>query len=193
MLPSAGLVDRFCVGRMPQEPSAVNQRAEDLYVARSVAETSAAPLAVSFADLVRYVSDRSVRLTAAQWKFCQEHPRLRADYRALVDKCALALLPQAAAASHGDLEERAFPGGHLRIRPSSAAGQVYLIFAMDPAVQASRFLLLEGADGSTARIELTEPDADGGVLVIQDTVGNQFDAIAIRLLRDPTTCGVFLP
>jgi hypothetical protein len=179
---------------MPEELPAVNQHAEDLYVARSVAtEASVEPPAVSFADLLRYVTDRSTRLTAAQWKFCQDHPRLSADYRALVDKFALALLPQAAAASQGELQERNFPGGNLRIRPSSVPGQVYLIFTIGSELRACRFLLLEGADGSTARIELPEPDVDGGMLVIQDIAGNEADASAIRLLCNPTTSGVFLP
>jgi hypothetical protein len=53
--------------------------------------------------------------------------------------------------------------------------------------------MIEGADGNVARISLPEPDADGNMLVIQDTARNEADANAVRLLRDPTTSGTFLP
>jgi hypothetical protein len=172
----------------------VSQRAEDLYVARSVAsDTSLEQPPVSFVDVLRYLSDPSAHLTPAQWRFCQQHPRLRADYEGLLKKLAIGALPQAAAASQGELQERSFSGGLLRIRPSSIPGQVYLIFSIDPAPHAPRLLVIEGTDGSVARIALPEPDSDGSMLVIQDTDRSEADANAVRLLRDPTTSGIFLP
>ena len=179
---------------MPAEQPTVSQRAEDLYVARSVASNAPVEqLPVSFADVLRYLTDPSTHLTPAQWRFCKQHPRLRADYDALIKNLALAALPQATAASQGELQERDFPGGILRIRPSSIPGQVYLIFSIEPGVRAPRLLMIEGAAGNVARISLPEPDADGSMLVIQDTARNEADANAVRLLRDPTTSGTFLP
>jgi hypothetical protein len=179
---------------MSTDQPVFDQRAEDLYVARSVAD-DAIPTALSltFADLVRYLSDATACLTAEQWRSCREDPRLRADYGALKRNFCVAELPQAAAASRGDVDERNFPGGRLRIVPSTLAGQVYLILTVERALGTPRSLLIEGKDGEMARITLPPPDPDGTMLVIQDTSKNEADARAVRLLRDPSSSGVLLP
>jgi hypothetical protein len=179
---------------MPPDNPAFKQRAEDLYVARAVAEdTPPRALSLTFADLVRYLSDANTTLTAEEWRLCREDPRLRADYDALKRNLCVAELPQAAAASQGDVDERTFPGGSLRIRPSALAGQVYLILTLERALATPRFLLVEGANGEVARIALPPPDPDGTMLVIQDTTKSEGDARAVRLLRDPASSGVLLP
>ena len=169
------------------------ERAQDLYVARSVLDdTPGERLVLGIADLVAYLSDPTADLTEQQWRVCRENPRLKADYEKLKSRLFVAELPAAAAAAQGDLHERKFAGGFLRLRASAVPGQVYLIVTLEPTIAAPRMLLIEGKNGEVARIALPPPDADGTMLVIQDTARNEADARAIRLLRDPACCGVFL-
>src|SRR2546421_7949895 len=145
---SGSIISLHSGGDMSEDNPAFRQRTEDLYVARAVAEdTAPGVLSLTFVDLVRYLSDMSASLTADQWRLCREDPRVRADYDALKRNLSVAELPQAAAASQGDLEERTFPGGRLRIRPSALAGQVYLILTLDRVPTTPRILLVEGKDG----------------------------------------------
>jgi len=179
---------------MPPAEPALNQRAEDLYVARAAVDDAAVnPLHLTFADLLRYLSDATASLTPAQWRQFREDPRMRADYDRLKRSLAVAEWGQVAAASGGDLDERTFPGGRLRIRPSGHVGQVYLLLTIELVPATPRILLIEGTNGEAVRIPLPAPDADGSILVIQDVAGNEADARAIRLLRDPTSSGLLLP
>jgi len=169
------------------------ERAQDLYVARSVIDdTPGERVVLGLADLVRYLADPAADLTQQQWQVCRENPRLKADYERLKSRLLVAELPVAAAAAQGELNERKFAGGFLRMRPSAVPGQVYLILTLEPTIAAPRMLMIEGKNGEVARIALPPPDADGTMLVIQDTARNEADARAIRLLRDPTSCGVLL-
>ena len=178
---------------MAADDPVISERAEHLYVARAVVEDALPEaLPLTFADLVRYLSDATATMTAEQWRLTRENPRIRADYDQLVSNLQIAELPQAAAASQGELQERTFPGGQLRIRPSALAGQVYLIVTIEATLAVPRMLMIEGKDGEVARLVLPSPDADRSMLLIQDTTKNEADARAVRLLRDPTSSGVFL-
>jgi len=150
-------------------------------------------LPLTFAQLVQFLSNPQAALTAEQWRACRENPRLKADYAALKQRLCVAELPQAAAASQGDLEERIFPGGRLSLRPSVVPGQVYLIVSIESEITVPRILLLEGKDGEVDRVALPEPDPDGTMLIILDTLKNEGDARAVRLLRDPSSSGFLLP
>jgi hypothetical protein len=181
-------------GNVPPERSMITERAEELYVARAAVEDAPAyDLEVTIAALVHFLTSPDARLTPEQWRACQENPRLRADYAALKQRLSVAELPQAVAASQGELEERHFPGGRLRLRPSVLPGQVYLIVSIESSASTPRMLLIEGKNGEIARVALPEPDPDGTMLVIEDTLKNEDDARAVRLLRDPSASGVLLP
>jgi len=178
---------------MAQSP-VITEKTEELYVGRSVAEeVPPRDLAVTFAMLVQFLSSPEAALTAEQFRSVHQDARLAADYTALKRKLCIAELPQASAASHGDLEERIFPGGRLQLCPSVLPGQIYLIVSIENTAPSPRMLLVEGKNGEVARIALPAPDPDGSMLVIQDTANNEGDALAVRLLRDPSSSGVFLP
>jgi hypothetical protein len=107
-------------------------------------------------------------------------------------------LPTMAAASDGELSERRFEGGVVRLAESAKdARQVYVIIEFDRSwLQAWRpsfsptVLLLCSPDGRVAKLELESFDHDGIVQDLLNTADQEKKQI-VELLRDPLTVGRF--
>ena len=76
-------------------------------------------------------------------------------------------LPHAVAASDGNLHERRFEGGLLRLAESQKdRQQVYVIIELDNPSAYPRALILSGPDGDVAKLLLEAPDDDGVVQIL---------------------------
>jgi hypothetical protein len=184
---------------MPVDGKDVFQRAEDLFVARSViADAQPQAERLSIADLYRFLTDPAFTLTAEQQALLFADRRLRADYQRLKQDLSPASRPQGAfefprvaAASDRALDERQFPHGSIQIAESQAdSRQVYVVFALQQA-QEVRALILESVRGHLTKLKLEAPDTDGIIQLLLDT-RNDVEAEVVRLLRDPETTGMFV-
>ena len=169
-------------------------RAEDLYVARSViaAKSTRRPL-LAIADLVRFLTDREVvSLTPDQQAQLFTDRQLRDDFQRLKRSLSLFVMPAAAAASTDQLlNERNFPGAQVKITGSRKPGHFYVTIALEEVDSSPALLVLEGPAGDIARVALPAVDDRGTILILKD-MASPSDARLINLLRDPSTIGTFI-
>jgi hypothetical protein len=107
-------------------------------------------------------------------------------------------LPTVAAASDGELSERRFEGGVVRLAKSAKdAREVYVIIEFDRSFLKARphsfsptVLLLCSPDGRVAKLALESSDQDGIVQDLLNTADEEKKQI-VELLRDPLTIGRF--
>jgi len=107
-------------------------------------------------------------------------PRLCRDFDLLLERTADWHAPRAAAASSGRLDSRDGEGFRLRLAPSRAGGQVYVLITLaDDRSAPPSTLVVRSPDGGC--FKWTLPPAQGGVIQIlaDDT------ADGLHLLRDP--------
>jgi len=168
-------------------------RAEDLYVARSViaAKSTRRPL-LAIADLVRFLTDLEVSLTPDQQAQLFTDRQLRDDFQRLKRSLSLFVMPAAAAASTDQLlNERNFPGAQVKITASRKPDHFYVIIALEEVDSSPALLVLESPAGDIARVALPEVDDRGTILILKD-MASPSDARLINLLRDPSTIGTFI-
>ena len=166
-------------------------RAEKLYAAHSaLAETGRSTRRLGVAEIVQFLSDPERRLSMEEQRSLFADAQLRADYRRLKSRMAIAELPALAAASTGTVNARRFEGGTVSIHPSRVHGQVYVILRFSwPAPP--RSMLLEDSAGDLLKRQLPPADPNGEVMMVLDEK-EASDARFLRLLADPTSTGSFL-
>src|SRR5262245_32787769 len=99
------------------------RRAEDLFVARAtVDDATPNPRRLAFADLYAFLTNPTSELSIDHQRQLFSDPRLRADFQRLKQELIAVGggidLPRVAAASDGELSERPFPGGAVKIAAS---------------------------------------------------------------------------
>jgi hypothetical protein len=167
-------------------------RADRLYAARTaLSEARPARGGLGLADLVQFLTDSQHSLSLEQQRRLFSDPRLRADYRRLKSELAAIEMPALAAASVGDVSERRFPGGTVRMHPSRVAGQVYVFLKFTGAAAQPRWMLLETPGVELVKRVLPNPDPSGEMLIVLDP-RNPADEAFLRVLADPTSSGSFL-
>lgn len=169
------------------------------------AEDAATPALLGEQDVIAFV-EQGKRLTHDQQRQLFTDPALRALFRDLKRRNAVALPPAAgqasgprfaempaliaAATEQGPDFERPFAGGTLRINPVGIDEQVYVVFNFDDPSVVSRVLFVERArDSRIERLELPPPD-NGEIVLVKD-LALAADADLVDLLRDLTTSGDF--
>ena len=172
---------------MPSEPD----RADEIFAARGILEDSARSRPVfGIREIVAFFDDPNAQLSSEQTKLLFADAKLRDAFRRLKVQIATFALPMAAAASVGDIADRAFSGGRIRLRPSRRSGQSYLVVSydnLDDDAASPSLLVLEGVD-LIAKVALPAADDQNTAMIILD---DRLDATVLLLLRDPRTSGIF--
>ncbi|WP_088348118.1 MULTISPECIES: hypothetical protein [Rhodomicrobium] len=173
---------------------AIVQRAEDLFVARSLeGETADARRRPAFADLYGMLTGQGGSLAPDQQALLFSDRRLRADYLALkadlvASGRALEIGRLAAAASSPDVTERFSPGGSIRLSASNARPeQVYVVIASADRRREAGCLIIEAPDREFGvMLPIDAPGVDGRVQLLLDTA-KEAHAVIVRMLKDPAT------
>jgi hypothetical protein len=175
---------------LTDESDGAGRMAESIYAARSaLAEVEPASGGLGIAELAQFLSDPQRNLTMEQQRRLFSDRNLRADYLRLKSLFSEVELPALAAASAGEVNERQFKGGSVRIHPSKVGGQVYVIFKFTSPPQ-PHTLLLEGA-GELIKRALPATDAGGEAMMVIDP-SKSADKAFLHLLSDPRSNGSFL-
>lgn len=164
------------------------KRVDDLFVARAAfADAVDSKVRVGLGELYAFLTDPSATLTHEQQRLLFANSRLRADFRQLKQSLATAsggyVLPTAAAASDGELAERQFAGGAIRIAISDGhPDQVHLVLELTNSKLRPSRLIVE-CDGEVRKLQLDPPD-EGVVQMLLD-ISLEQPAAVVRLLRQP--------
>lgn len=176
----------------------VLQRADEIFLARSLISVEARPAEsrqiFGVAELVRFLADPEAVLTAEQSRALFSDRRLADSFRALRRRASAFDMPAMAAASDGELSDRTFPGGLIRIRPARIGGQFYVSITLTEdtgGVVPRQLLLVREATGETSRIAIADP-GDGAVLLVVLDPATEAGGRALAMLRDPMVEGTFL-
>src|SRR5262249_44481004 len=136
-------------------------------------------------------TDPQRTLSMEQQRRLFAEPRLRADYRRLKAELGAIDMPALAAASVGDVTDRRFAGGTVRIHPSRVGGQVYVVLRFTGLGIPPRSLLLETPGVELIKRPLPKPDPSGDMVIVLDPK-NSADEVFLRAVTDPTSSGSFL-
>src|SRR5690606_28977408 len=120
-------------------------RADEIYAADMLmAETSPTPDMLGIVEIAAFLSRPEAQLTPTQTRTLFANAKLREAYKALKKRLEYASVPALLAASSGEISERTFPQGHMRIVPARNGDQVYLrISFLDPDTELSAVLIVE--------------------------------------------------
>lgn len=166
--------------------------ADRLYAARTAyAETKPAQGRPALAELVRVLAEPARALTPDLQRALFADARLRVDFKRLRAGLGAVELPALAAASAGDVAQRAFEGGTVRIHPSRRPGQVYVIIEMARPGAGEGAIILESASGEVLKRPLPAGDPQGRIMLVLDEAQTA-DQDVLRLMRDPMTTGALL-
>jgi hypothetical protein len=154
-------------------------------------ETERSPRRLGVAEIVQFLDDPARCLSLEEQRSLFADPKLRADYRRLKSRVAVAELPAMAAASAGNVDSRRFEGGTVKIHPSRVPGQIYIVLRFNWPAGAPRALVLEGAAGDLVKRPLPAADPNGEVMMVLDE-RRDADAVFLRLISDPTSTGSFV-
>jgi hypothetical protein len=166
--------------------------ADRIYAARSaMSETKPATGGLGIAEILQFLVDPQRSLSMEQQRRLFADPRLRADYRRLKSELASIEMPALAAASVGDISERRFAGGTVRVHPSRVGGQVYVVLKFTGPAAQPHSMLLEASGVEVVKRSLPNPDASGEMVIVLDPT-NPTDETFLRLITDPTSSGSFL-
>lgn len=172
----------------------VADRADEIFAARGVLDGAQRRKPIfGLREIVTFLTDPTVQLTQEQTRLLFSDRDLASAFRQLKSRYAALALPAMAAASDGDLTDRTFPGGRVRLRPSKRSGQVYLIvdYGEQPPDPSPAILLLEAPDGAVAKLALPGADDQGQLMIILDEACTA-ESEVVRLLKDPRASGVFM-
>lgn len=163
-----------------------------LYAARSAfAETKAAQARPALAELVRVLAEPAQALTPDLQRALFADAQLRADFKRLRARLGAVELPALAAASAGDVAQRSFEGGTVRVHASRRPGQVYVIIELSRPASGAGAILLEGSSGEVLKRVLPASDAQGRIMLLLDQA-QENDRDVLRLIRDPMTTGALM-
>ena len=144
-------------------------------------------------------------LTPIQHQELFRNPVFRAEYNRLIrsermqsppvddaiDDPSIIVMPaQIAASSDKLLKDRSFPGGSIHIGSAGRPNLVQINIRIDRSSFVASHLELRGADGALAYLALPAPDSTGEITRVVD-LQNESDGLAVELLRDPRTRGLF--
>ena len=175
------------------EDDDIAPRADKLYAARSaLAEIQPTTPRLGVAEIVQFLRDPQRTLSIEEQRDLFTNPLLRADYRRLKSRQAIVELPALAAASVGNVDNRRFEGGTVRIHPSRVADQFYVVVRFNRPAGVPRSLVIEGTNGELVKRPLPPADASGEIMMVLDRKNGVDDAF-LRLISDPTSTGSFLP
>ena len=181
----------------------LRRRAGELFRAWTLAEITGhnAESLLTLGDLVAFLIEGRP-LSGEQQSFLFSNPRLRSDFKRLIEVFGHALpsagrpilrMPAlAAAASDREVNDRVFEGATVRIRPSIIGQQFFVQLTMeDPKASPSSLVIELPEENLTASSVLEPPDGEGRILMIKD-IADKDDGLFVRLLRDPRSTGTFL-
>ncbi len=168
-------------------------RADELFVAdMTMAETLPSADLFGIVEIARFLKDPASELTPAQTRRLFADAGLRGAYRDLKTKLEYASVPEVRAASDGEIDERVFPQGRMRIVPARDSMQVYLrLTFLDPDPSVATMLIVEMPEGGLLKRALPPQDQNGEIVAILN-LGNPRDAALIKALRDPSASGSIL-
>lgn len=156
-------------------------------------EGKKSPGALGIHEILRFLSEPDYQLTPPQQAALFSRPALRATFQALKRRYALLAMPTLAAASTGEVNERHFEGGWVRLTASLENTFVYALitFEDDRAPQGPSILLLEASDGTMSKLLLGVPNSERQVFVGIDG-GTEPGSTTLTLLRNVDASGSFL-
>jgi hypothetical protein len=148
------------------------------------------------AELRKYLTDAAAGLAPATRAALQADKALRALFGDIMREFAQRIghvgVPQLAAASAGTLQERRFDRGTIRLVESEKnPRQLHVVIEFDEPGYQPRALVLSGADGSVAKLQIDPPDEEGVTQTLISTENEDENRI-VRLLRDPLAVGTFV-
>ena len=184
---------------MTSSPTNADDAADLLYARRrTLAAAIAKPVAQptdrwGVHQWIAFLSTPSIALPVGQQRALFADKRLREDFRQLKRVYSVAALPALAAASDGDVVERSFEGGTVRIHAARKPGQFYVRFSFGIRDAYPRVLVLELPDGTQVKrlLPAMEAGGDGEMLIVGDMAAPA-DQTFRQLLADPASHGDFL-
>lgn len=168
-------------------------KADEIFMAEAIlAETPKDGKPFGMVELARYLTSADMQLTSEQTRRLFSDPGLRQGYQAIKEALTHYQMPQLMAASDGDVQERPFPGGSLKLVPSSRSGQLYLRMEFDTDPVAGRIILLvESPTTGVHKLGFTISEAQTSALVPLD-LNNDLHSRLVSALRDPASSGSIL-
>jgi len=172
-----------------------HDRTETIYAAHMALRNGTRnPEALGVRELVQFLTIPGQRLSPSQTTALFKNAHLRETYLLLKSLRTLHVVPSLAAASTGNVEERRFDGGSLRLTASRTGSQVYLLIRFTregDQFPAAGHLIIETPQGMIEKISLPEPDSSGEILLVLDE-SEPSDARLLSALRDPLAVGDFV-
>lgn len=151
----------------------------------TLSEAKLEPGALGVRELYRLLKSPRSELSHEQMRRLFSDPWLRKLYEMLKSDLATWTLPAVAAASDGDIYEREFEGGSLRIVEASPFAYISARFEAPH----SRAIRLDF--GPNAFLIFRHIDASGEAQEICELADESFVAL-LAALKDPTSSGVFI-
>jgi hypothetical protein len=169
----------------------LEQRTADMFVTSAILEEGRlSEGALGIQEIVDFLTRNSASLTPAQTRRLFADRTLRETYRQLKSELAAMQMPRIAAASSGDVVERRFDGGTLRLTPSRNGLHVNLLIRFDdPGRTGGPLMLILETAQDIAKLAVPPPDAAGEVFLILD---RSSDAAFIAAIGDPQATGSFV-
>lgn len=127
---------------------------------RDLAAGQDRPRAVGFADIYAFATGPDTMMSPALSEALAGSARLRADLDALLSRQCVYRFPRAAAASSGALESREGDGFSIRLKPSRADGQVYVIIQLEAGEVPPQALVLRDGKGEYQKFDMPDPIGD---------------------------------
>jgi hypothetical protein len=138
---------------------------------------------IGFDDLYKYVNGMRKLDQMELNQALSKDKKLAAGFDRLLHNEALYYLPQAAAASNGEIDEREGEGFVIRLKPSRATpDQIYVMIEFEnPGAELPSNLFLIPVSGECSRLDLPE-GSSGTVQIVAEASSD-----LIKNLRDPGT------
>lgn len=168
-------------------------KADEIFMADAIlSETPREATSFGMVDLARYLTSTDMQLTGEQTRRLFSDPALRQGYSRLKETLSHYRMPVLMAASDGEVQERPFPGGSLKLVPSRRSGQIYLRMAFDTAPEAgAAILLVESPTTGVHKLGFTIGESQTSALVPLDLT-NDWHSDLLAALRDPASSGSIL-
>lgn len=168
-------------------------RADKLFVADMLlSETPPSPELFGIVEVMRFLTNPTSQITSAQTRRLFADASLREAYRDLKGRLEYARVPEVRAASDGEINERHFPQGHMRIIPARDGRQVYLrLTFLDPDPSMATMLIMEMPEGGLSKRALPPQDSNGEIVAILN-LDDAHDAALVEALRNPSVSGSIL-
>lgn len=169
-------------------------RADEIYVAKMLIEEGEPETdAIGIAEIARFLTEPGYTLLPGQTRRLFADRQLRQAYAAFKAKLQTYEVPTLLAASDGAVDERAFPGGRMRLIPARRGNQVYLRIEFSARRPAPPGLLeVVRPNGDWVKLPLGASN-EAGELVVPLDLDDPHHAAIVEALRDPLSSGGILP